>query len=102
MDEIRKFPFEEPGCEHFPLLLYVSCILILLRGNQLTIATNCNIQPVVSCDYYSTSTTTATRYQIAVSSRVERGLVIDALSRVLHHSKRAKMSFSNYVDTYIY
>lgn len=29
MDEIQKFPFAEPGCEHFPLLVYLSCVLIL-------------------------------------------------------------------------
>ena len=82
VDEIQQFPFEEPGCEHFPLLVYVSCVLIALQGNKLTITTDSIIQPVISCDCCSTSTTAATCYKIAISSWVKGRLIIDALSGI--------------------
>ena len=42
MDEIRKFTFEGLGCEHFLLLVYVSCVLTPFPGNKLTITTDSN------------------------------------------------------------
>ena len=102
MDGTQIFPFEEPGCEHFPLLVKVSEFLVPFQGNELTITTDSNIQPFISCDCCSTSPTTTPCYLIAMSSRVEGGLVINALSGMLHHSKGTKMRFSNYVGARVH